>query len=79
MRVVFGLTAHKKALPVFFPLVDIEKVLANNGNMAISLYVQPKKQEGSEVLSFEKAFENWAEAGNRIKSSMSELFQILEN
>lgn len=63
----------------FAALVSIEDVLANKGNMNISLYVQPEKEGGNEVLSFEEAFENWNESGNNLKSSMEELFQILEN
>lgn len=63
----------------FAALVSIEDVLANKGNMNISLYVQPEKEGGNEVLSFERAFENWDESGNKLKSSMEELFQILEN
>jgi len=63
----------------FAALVEIKDVIANKGNMAISLYVQPQKKDGEQVLPFGQAFENWNESGNNLKSSMSELFQILEN
>jgi type I restriction enzyme M protein len=63
----------------FAALITKEDVLANNGNMAISLYVQPKKNGDNLILPFEEAFDNWEEAGNHLKSSMSKLFEILEN
>lgn len=63
----------------FSALVNVEDVMANKGNMTISLYVQPKKKEGSEVLPFNEAFDNWNESGNQLKSSMKVLFQTLEN
>jgi type I restriction enzyme M protein len=63
----------------FAALKSIEDVIANKGNMAISLYVQPEKKSDNPTLPFEVAFENWEESGVTLKSSMSELFQILEN
>jgi len=63
----------------FAALVTIEDVIANKGNMAISLYVQPQKKDGDEILSFKQAYGNWNESGIKLKSSMSELFQIIEN
>jgi type I restriction enzyme M protein len=63
----------------FAALVEIKDVIANKGNMAISLYVQPQKKDREQVLPFGQAFENWNESGNKLKSSMSKLFQILEN
>ncbi len=63
----------------FAALKTIDEVMANNGNMAISLYVQPEKNSDNPILPFEEAFENWEEAGNNLKSSMSELFKTLKN
>jgi len=47
--------------------------------MAISLYVQPEKNSDNPILPFEVAFYKWEESGSNLKSSMSELFKILEN
>jgi hypothetical protein len=47
--------------------------------MAISLYVQPEKNGDNPILPFEEAFENWEDSRRNLKSSMSELFKILEN
>jgi type I restriction enzyme M protein len=63
----------------FAALKTIDEVMANKGNMAISLYVQPKKNGDNQILPFEEAFDNWEEAGRNLKSSMIELFKILEN
>ena len=63
----------------FAALVDTKDVLGNKGNMTISLYVQPEKDASNVVLPFEKAFDQWTNAGKELKSSMSELFEIMEN
>ena len=76
---IFGAYHKFESQENFSALKTIEDVISNNGNMAISLYVQPKKKEGNEVLPFDESFEKWNESGNNLKSSMNELFQILEN
>ena len=60
-------------------LVLIEDVLANKGNMSISLYVQPEKKKGGEIIPFEEAFDQWEIEGAKLKSSINELFHLLEN
>ena len=76
---VFGAYQKFVSQENFAALKTIEEVLANKGNIAISLYVQPEKNVDSPILPFEEAFENWEESGRNLKSSMSELFQMLEN
>ncbi len=76
---IFGAYSKFKSEENFAALVDNEDVFANKGNMAISLYVQPKKLDSIQILPFEEAFEAWEESGRNLKSSMSELFKILEN
>ena len=76
---IFGAYQKLESQENFSALKTIEDVISNNGNMAISLYVQPKKKEGNEVLLFDESFEKWNESGNNLKSSMNELFQILES
>lgn len=61
----------------FAALMSNDEVLNNKGNMAISLYVQPKKEGGSEILPFEDSYENWIDSGSKLKKSMNELFEIL--
>jgi type I restriction enzyme M protein len=63
----------------FAALETIENVIANKGNMAISLYVQCKNSVNNPILPFVEAFENWEDSGRKLKSSMSALFQILGN
>ena len=52
--------------------------LLNEGDMTLSLYVQPKKNTQN-ALSFEEAFASWKESGETFKNNMNELFQTLEN
>ncbi|MDX1905520.1 MAG: class I SAM-dependent DNA methyltransferase [Bacteroidia bacterium] len=63
----------------FAALISIEEVLANKGNMSVSLYAQPEKKDANPVLPFDEAFRNWEESGKALRLSMSELFQTLEN
>lgn len=76
---IFGAYQKFESQDNFSVLKTIEDVISNKANMAISLYVQPKKKEGNEVLPYEQAFEEWNESSNNLKSSMNELFQILES
>ncbi|MBU3025904.1 type I restriction-modification system subunit M [Zobellia galactanivorans] len=79
IKKIFNAYQKFKGQEHFAALVKIEDVLANNGNMAISLYVQPEKSKENQILPFGEAYEGWIDSGNKLKSSMNELFQILEN
>ena len=61
----------------FAAVINTKEVLNNNGNMTISLYVQPVKKEENNSLPFEKAIVEWFESINDMKSSMNEIFKIL--
>lgn len=63
----------------FAALVNKETVLENKGNMSISLYVRPEKYDHTKNADFETVFSEWENSSTRLKKSMSELFQILEN
>ena len=76
---IFGAYSKFESEEYFAALVDKEDVFANEANMASSLYVQPKKLDSDQILPFEEAFEDWEESGRNLKSSISELFKILEN
>ncbi|WP_163518249.1 type I restriction-modification system subunit M [Gelidibacter japonicus] len=76
---IFNAFKNYESQKNFSVLVSAEDVLAYKGNMNISLYVQPEKEEGSEILSFEQAYDNWNKSGSNLKSSMDELFKILQN
>jgi type I restriction enzyme M protein len=76
---IFNAFKNYESQKNFSVLVSAEDVLAYKGNMNISLYVQPEKEEGSEILSFEQAYDNWNKSGSNLKSSMDDLFKILQN
>jgi len=76
---IFGAYQQFDSQEHFAALMDSKSVLANNGNMSISLYVQPEKETGTEVLPFEQAYYEWIESGEKLIESMNELFQTLEN
>jgi type I restriction enzyme M protein len=62
----------------FAALVSKEDVLANKGNMAISLYVQPAKANAEIEIPFAEAYTNWENESLKLKSAMTELFTLIE-
>ena len=76
---IFGAYQKFESQENLSALKTIEDVISNDGNMTISLYVQPKKNEVNNVLPFEQAMEGWNESSNNLKSSMNELFKIIDN
>mgnify|MGYP002639404002 FL=1 len=76
---IFGAYQKFENQENFASLKTIEDLIANKGNIAISLYVQPKKNGENPIRPFEEAFENWEVSGRKLKTSMSELFKILED
>lgn len=76
---IFGAYQKFESQENLSALKTIEDVISNDGNMTISLYVQPKKNEENNVLPFEQTIERWNESSNNLKSSMNELFKIIDN
>jgi type I restriction enzyme M protein len=76
---IFGAYQKFESQENLSALKTIEDVISNDGNMTISLYVQPKKNEVNNVLPFEQAMEGWNQSSNNLKSSMNELFKIIDN
>jgi hypothetical protein len=73
-------TSHKAifiSIKDFSELADAEDVLQNNANMSISLYVRQNKLEDEMILPFAEVYANWLEESEKLKSSMNDLFQIL--
>ncbi len=62
----------------FAALVSTDDVMANNGNMAINLYVQPQKFNSLETPTFESAFSMWKDSSRKLKLSMDQLFETLD-
>jgi len=62
----------------FAVVKSIDDVMENNGNMAISLYVQPDELTNGKQTSFSEAYQDWEISSNELKQPMSDLFQILD-
>jgi type I restriction enzyme M protein len=63
----------------FAALVTIEDVLANNGNMAINLYVRTVQHSSENETVFSEVYEQWEQSSLALKESMTNLFEILQN
>lgn len=63
----------------FSVLLTNEEVLANNGNMSISLYVRAQQLSMQIEDKFEEVYDNWESSSKQLKKSMNELFEILKN
>ncbi|MGV8111801.1 MAG: N-6 DNA methylase [Lentimicrobium sp.] len=63
----------------FAALVTVEDVLANNGNMAINLYVRTVEHSSENETVFSEVYEQWEQSSVALKESMTQLFEILQN
>ena len=64
-----------KDIPYYAKVSTNEDILSFDGNMNINFYV---KREGSaENLSFEKVIKQWNDSGDTLKSTMNNLFELL--
>lgn len=76
---IFSAYQNYKSEVNFATLVETADVLENRANMAISLYVRPQQYNANDHESFETVLDQWEKSGEALKSSMTELFKILEN
>jgi type I restriction enzyme M protein len=58
-------------------VVANEDILANRGNLNISVYV--KSENGENSIPLDEALEQWSKSSKSLNLSMSELFKQLEN
>ncbi|MFC4633350.1 N-6 DNA methylase [Dokdonia ponticola] len=63
----------------FSALLTNEEVLANDGNMSISLYVRTQELSMETKINFEDVYDGWEDSSQQLKKSMNELFEILDN
>ena len=63
----------------FSTLQTNEEVLANDGNMSISLYVRAQQLSMQTEEKFEEVYDNWEISSKQLKKSMNKLFEILDN
>ncbi|ASO05103.1 type I restriction-modification system subunit M [Arenibacter algicola] len=63
-------------IPHYAKVATIEEILSHNGNMNINFYV--KRENSNADLSFGKAFREWNESGDKLKESMTNLFEVLQ-
>ncbi|MDP1815477.1 MAG: hypothetical protein Q8K92_13600, partial [Leadbetterella sp.] len=76
---IFKAYQNYKSEENFAALVETSVVLENNANMAISLYIRPEQYNAANNETFETVFDQWETSGLALKSSMNDLFKILEN
>lgn len=62
-------------IPHYAKVASLEEILSHNGNMNINFYV--KRENSNADLSFGKAFREWNERGDKLKESMTNLFEVL--
>lgn len=63
----------------FSALLTNDQVLANNGNMSISLYVRTQELSMETIVDFEEVYATWEQSSKQLNKSMNELFEILKN
>lgn len=63
-------------IPHYSKVATIEEIMAFDGNMNINFYVKADNSKSSGV-SFPEAYTEWQTAGEKLKQSMNELFNVL--
>lgn len=63
----------------FSAVMTNEEVLANNGNMSISLFVRAQQLSMQTEEKFEDVYDSWEGSSKQLKKSMNELFEILND
>jgi type I restriction enzyme M protein len=63
-------------IPHYAKVASLEEILSHNGNMNINFYV--KREHSNADLSFGKAFKEWNDSGDKLKESMTNLFEVLQ-
>ncbi|GHB83828.1 type I restriction-modification system subunit M [Persicitalea jodogahamensis] len=77
IQTIFQAYKSYRDIPDLARVVDTEEIEANNGKLAINLYVQPEKEDTGETLTFEQTLHNWEESSKALKNSMENLFATL--
>ncbi|WP_367391685.1 N-6 DNA methylase [Lewinella sp. LCG006] len=75
---IFKTYQNFKSVEGFAALVSTEDIIVNKGNLSISLYARPDELKEEDQVGFTEAYENWKESSRKLKESMKELFQVLE-
>ncbi|RZJ56288.1 MAG: SAM-dependent DNA methyltransferase [Flavobacterium sp.] len=65
-----------KDIPHYANVATLEEILEFDGNMNINFYV--KVDKGEEAISFEEAYNNWNTSSEKLKHSMTNLFEVLK-
>ena len=63
----------------FAKLVDVDEIMANKGNLSISLYVRPDKLDEADQISFGQAYDTWEQSSQELQSAMQQLFTTIED
>lgn len=59
-------------------VVTNEEILNKNGNMAINLYIRPDSLDLSNEDSFVNVYSNWQASSKKLKASIEQLFDAME-
>jgi len=75
---IFSAYKQFETIESFASLVSNDDVLGRNGNMAINLYVRPEEHNAADTVSFADAYIDWNSTAETLKTSMNELFEVLQ-
>jgi type I restriction enzyme M protein len=65
-----------KDIPHYAKVATVKEILDLEGNMNINFYV--KLDKGENEISFDDAYENWKDSGQKLINSMNNLFEVLK-
>lgn len=78
IKKIYAAYKQFESIDSFAALLSNEDVLGRNGNMAINLYVRPEEHNAADTISFADAYSGWNSSLDTLKTSMNELFEVLQ-
>lgn len=79
IKKIYNAYNEYKDIDGFAKVINVEDILKNDSSLLVTNYVKSSRIIDSEILSIEQAFGQWEEASLKLKSSISQLFKILES
>ncbi len=76
---VFQAYSNFKSIPGFCSVIEKDKVLKENGNLNITLYVEVDKIVGETQKSFDTLLSEWNSSSVQFKNSIKSLINELKN
>jgi type I restriction enzyme M protein len=74
---IFKAYKDYKDIDGFARVIDVEKIMKNDGSLLVTNYVKSSRIIKDPTLPLDKAYKNWGKSSNELNKSMNKLFKTL--